>query len=73
MSEWSTYTLSDLLMFSARTYYRLIGLYNQEIWPMHLLAAAAGVVLVVCARGTGPQLRFTSLTVVSSRRDFHPQ
>lgn len=46
MSEWSTYTLSDLLMFSARTYYRLIELYNQEIWPLHLLAAAAGLALL---------------------------
>ena len=64
MSEWSTYTLSDLLMFSARTYYRLIGLYNQEIWPMHLLAAAAGVVLVVCARGTGERAGRTAAIVL---------
>lgn len=49
MSVWSTYTLSDLLMFSARTYYRLIELYNLAIWPLHLLAAAAGVALVWCA------------------------
>lgn len=49
MSEWSTYTLSDLLMFSARTYYRLIELYNQAIWPLQLLAAAAAVALVLCA------------------------
>jgi hypothetical protein len=50
VSEWSTYTLSDLLMFSARTYYRLIELYNLAAWPLHLLAAAAGVALVLCAR-----------------------
>ena len=49
MSEWSTYALSDLLMFSARTYYRLIELYNLAIWPLHLLAAVAGVTLVLCA------------------------
>lgn len=53
MSEWSTYTLSDLLMFSARTYYRLIELYNLAVWPLHLLAAAAGVALVLCARRAG--------------------
>lgn len=53
MSEWSTYTLSDLLMFSARTYYRLIELYNLALWPLHLLAAAAGVALVLCSRRTG--------------------
>lgn len=50
MNEWSTYTLSDLLMFSARTYYRLIELYNLAVWPLHLLAAAAGVALVLCSR-----------------------
>jgi hypothetical protein len=52
VSEWSTYTLSDLLMFSARTYYRLIEHYNRDTWPLHLLAAGAGVVLVLCARRT---------------------
>ncbi|MGZ8316712.1 MAG: DUF6064 family protein [Telluria sp.] len=50
MSEWATYTLSDLLMFSARTYYRLIELHNRDVWPLHLLAAAVGVALFVCAR-----------------------
>ena len=49
MSEWSTYTLSDLLMFSARTYYRLIELYNVAVWPLHLLAFPSGVALVVFA------------------------
>jgi hypothetical protein len=49
VSEWATYTLSDLLMFSARTYYRLIELYNLAVWPVHLLAAAAGIALVLCA------------------------
>lgn len=49
MSEWATYALSDLLMFSARTYHRLIELYNLAVWPLHLLAAAAGVALLVCA------------------------
>lgn len=53
MSECFTYTLSDLLMFSARTYYRLFELYNLAIWPLHLLAAAAGVALVLYARRTG--------------------
>lgn len=49
MSEWATYTLSDLLMFSARTYYRLIELYNLAVWPMHLLAITAGIAIVLCA------------------------
>lgn len=45
MSEWGTYTLSDFLMFSPRTYYRLLELYNAAIWPLQLAGAAAGVAI----------------------------
>ncbi|WP_020654019.1 DUF6064 family protein [Massilia niastensis] len=48
MSEWWTYTLADLLMFSARTYYRLFELYNRDIWPAHVLADAAGMLVIGC-------------------------
>lgn len=48
MSEWWTYTLSDFLLFSARTYYRLFELYNREIWPGQLVALALGVVILAC-------------------------
>jgi hypothetical protein len=52
MSEWWTYSLSDLLMFSARTYYRLFELYNLAIWPAQLLAGALGLAILACiARG----------------------
>ena len=54
MSEWWTYTFSDLLMFSARTYFRLFALLNEAVWPAHILAAAAGLALVGCVvRGAG--------------------
>ena len=43
MSEWWTYTLSDFLLFSPRTYYRLFELYNAEIWPAQLVAFAFAV------------------------------
>lgn len=46
MSEWWTYRLSDFLMFSPRTYWRLIENYNQAIWPAHALALAVGLVLL---------------------------
>ena len=49
MSQWWTYSLSDFLMFSARTYFRLLELYNRAVWPAHLAAAAAGIAIVVCA------------------------
>ncbi len=53
MSEWWTYTLSDLLMFSARTYYRLFELHNLAIWPGQLIVAAAGLAILVCAARAG--------------------
>ena len=50
MSEWWTYRPSDFLLFAPRTYYRLFELYNQEIWPLHIVALAAGVTLLVLMR-----------------------
>jgi len=47
MSEWWTYSLSDFLMFSSRSYYRLIETYNAAIWPAHVLALVAGLVVIV--------------------------
>jgi len=46
MSEWWTYSLSDFLMFSSRSYYRLIESYNAAIWPAHFLALIAGVIVI---------------------------
>jgi hypothetical protein len=53
MSEWWTYSLSDFLMFSARTYYRLFELYNLAIWPFHLIAGAFGVTILMCVARSG--------------------
>lgn len=47
MSVWLTYSLSDFLLFSPRTYYRLFELYNRAVWPAHLLAGALGITLLV--------------------------
>jgi hypothetical protein len=46
MSEWWTYTLSDFLLFSPRTYYRLLELYNLAIWPAQLAGVAIGLAIV---------------------------
>lgn len=45
MSEWWTYRLSDFLMFSPRTYGRLIEAYNAAYWPAQVvvLVVAVGV------------------------------
>ena len=38
MPEWWTYRLSDLLLFSPRTYYRMFELYHRQIWPIQVVA-----------------------------------
>ena len=53
MSEWWTYRLSDLLMFSARSYWRLIELTNREVWPAQLVALAAGIAVLGCTARPG--------------------
>jgi hypothetical protein len=45
MPEWWTYSLTDFLLFSPRTYYRLIERHNLAVWPAQLLATALGVVI----------------------------
>ena len=45
MSEWWTYHLSDFLLFSSRTYFRLFEIYNAAIWPAQLLAAGLGAAI----------------------------
>jgi hypothetical protein len=45
MPEWWTYGLSDFLLFSSRTYYRLIERHNAAVWPAHVVALALGLVL----------------------------
>jgi hypothetical protein len=49
MSEWWTYSLSDFLLFSPRTYRRLFELVNADLWPLHVAAAAAGVLVAWAA------------------------
>lgn len=66
MSEWWTYSLSDFLMFAARTYHRQFALMNREWWPLQLLALAAGAVIVACmlrARPGGARMVFALLGV----------
>jgi len=59
MSEWWTYSLSDFLLFSRRTYYRLFELYNVDIWPLQSVALALGcVILALFWRPRAGQGRF---------------
>ena len=43
MQEWWSYSLSDFLLFSPRTYYRMIERHNEAVWPTQLLTIALGV------------------------------
>ena len=54
MPEWWTYGLGDFLLFSPRTYYRLIERYNAASWPLHLVGAAAGLSLLALHRRITP-------------------
>ena len=53
MSEWWTYELSDFLLFSPRTYYRLFELYNLAIWPAQILAVGLGLTILLLWRQRG--------------------
>ncbi|AFL50082.1 hypothetical protein ABIE78_004125 [Sinorhizobium fredii] len=57
MSEWATYTLSDLLMFSPRVYFRLIERYNQDFWPLQLVFVAGAFLVLVSAATRVPRAR----------------
>ena len=46
MSEWWSYRLSDFLLFSPETYYRLFELHTNAVWPAHLVAAAVGLAIL---------------------------
>ena len=50
MEDWLSYRLSDLLLFSPRTYYRMFELYHQELWPAQLLVLGVVVAIVVFLR-----------------------
>ena len=51
MSEWWTYRLHSFLLFSPRTYYRLLELYNLAIWPAQLAGMAIGLAIIALMIG----------------------
>lgn len=55
MQEWWTYSLSDFLLFSPRTYYRLLERHNLALWPAHIVALLLAAVIAALLRrpGTG--------------------
>jgi hypothetical protein len=55
MEEWWSYSLSDLLLFSPRTYYRMLERYNEALWPAQLLTLALGIGILVLLRRPSPK------------------
>ncbi len=46
MTEWWSYTLSDFLLFSPRTYYRLLERHNEAIWPAQIVTLGMGLAIL---------------------------
>jgi len=46
MDEMASYRLSDFILFSQATYFRQFELYNQAIWPLHLVAIIFSCVII---------------------------
>ena len=59
MSEWWKYHISDFLLFSPRTYYRMIEHHNEAVWPGQLATLALGVVVLVLLYRPAPERRRT--------------
>ena len=55
MQDWWSYTISDFLLFSPRTYYRMIERYNESVWPAQLLTTALGVAILAALRSPSPR------------------
>ena len=48
MDAWWTYGITDLVLFTPETYFRLFELHHREWWPMQLACLAMAVVILVC-------------------------
>lgn len=46
MRDYLNYSLQDLLLFSPDVYFRLLERYNQDIWPLQVIALLLGVILI---------------------------
>jgi hypothetical protein len=66
MSEWWTYNLSDFLMFSPEIYWRLVERYNRDVWPLQLLALAAGCILLWLAAAPRPGAQRIAAVVLAA-------
>jgi hypothetical protein len=63
MSEWWTYRPEDFLLFSSRVYWRMFELHNTELWPLHILTLAAGLIILLIAWRPGSLTRWLALVL----------
>src|SRR4051794_12119968 len=62
MSEWWTYRPSDFLMFSARSWGRLLEGWNRDLWPLQPVLVLAGlIVLWFAARKPAASARWIAM------------
>jgi hypothetical protein len=47
LTEWWTYRIDSFLLFSARTYQRLIESTNTDVWPLQMVTLMAGMGLLL--------------------------
>jgi hypothetical protein len=55
MPDWWTYSLSDFLLFSPRTYYRLLQRHNESMWPGQLVTMGLGFLILALLRHPSPR------------------
>lgn len=61
MGEWSSYALSDFLLFSPQTYFRQFALINEATFPVPLAFIALSLMLVMFVGGSDWRGRTTAL------------
>lgn len=54
IETWLSYSLSDLLMFSPRVYYRQMELANASAWPLHVAMLMAGLLVAFTIHAPSP-------------------
>src|SRR4051812_38225682 len=67
MREWWTYRPSDFLMFSARSWGRLLESWNRDLWPLQPVLVAVGLLLVwLAARRPAASSRWAVVLLVAA-------
>lgn len=64
MSAWLSYSLSDFMMFSKETYFRLFELHNRTLWPTQLAVLASAIAVAVALAARGGSWRGRSISAI---------